>query len=357
MKILIYSDLHCSLNSSILPMFSDLCDFDEKFSTRLNMIIKTGIWLSELAKKEKVYCIINGGDTFDSTVVKAEELEAIVKFFDQFSNLNIPQYVLVGNHEKVNEKFNASEILSGYQNVTVVSKPEKLNDYVSVLPYVDAAEITGEMLKEISNKILVSHIDIQGSCLRDSYILDSGVNPELLAEYFEFTANGHLHTAEKLETSKNQVWNIGGVSSISFVDNQEYLPSCVIYDTKTNTFERYENPHSILFRRYTINTLKELMSILTGLKKSKYSYALMVKYANYDQKLDIQKLLDKTKNVIAYKLVNVYVDLAKADKAAVISEVTSVNIQEKFEEFLDSVDLKYEKKDYLKVLERCEDEE
>lgn len=314
------------------------------------MIIKTGEWLASLAANHKVDRIVNGGDTFDSTSVKAEELEAIRLFFSYFNSLDIPHYVLVGNHEKVSDNFNASEVLAGYKNITVLRKPAKLNDVISVIPYMDSSEINKSLLKSLKNKLLVSHIDIQGSCLRDSYILDAGVNPELLAEYFEMVANGHLHTAEHLETSKNQVWNIGGVSSSSFVDNQEYIPSAVIYDSETNTFERFNNPHTILFRRYSIDTLKSLMKVLRDLDKS-YKYVLMIKYTNYDQKIDIQKILDKNDLVISYKLINVYTDTGKAaDNTIVAEEFTTINIQEKFSEFLDTVDLKYDKKEYLKLL-------
>ena len=257
MKILIYSDLHCSYTSSILPLYTGKKDI---YTTRLRMIIETGRWLSNLAQEKKVDLIINGGDTFDSTLIKTEELNAIREFFSFFEELPIPHHVIVGNHEKVNENFNASEILSGFKNITVEKIPRKINEFVSVLPYKDSKEIDSSLLKEISNQLLISHIDIQGSCLRDSYILDSGVNPELLSEFFEFVANGHLHTAERLETSKNQVWNIGGVSSISFVDNQEYIPSAVIYNTESNSFERVNNPCSILFRRITIDSVSYLPS-------------------------------------------------------------------------------------------------
>ena len=343
MKVQIYTDLHCSYTSSILPLYSGE---SSKFTTRLEMIVNTGRWLSDLAKKENVDLIINGGDTFDSIIVKAEELVAISEFFKCFEEVSCDHYVLVGNHEKVNENFNGSEIFSGFKSVHVVDKPKKITDEISLLPYMQEDLITHDLLKTIRGKLLVSHIDIQGSCLRDSYILDSGVNPEMLAEYFEFVANGHLHTAEKLKTTQNEVWNIGGVSSISFVDNQEYIPSCVIFDTETKTFKRYENPYSILFRKISIDTVKDLLLELKKLPEN--PVVLSIKFSNYEQKVDLQNILDKNSKVLNYKLVNTVVD--PGTESLDLVDVTSLDVKSKFEEFLDTTELRYEKQDYLNLL-------
>lgn len=352
MKILIYTDLHCSYNSSILPLYTSEKTEGKMYTTRLDMIVKTGEWIAQIAKENDVDMLVNGGDTFDSTTVRTEELDAITQFFKSFDDLCIPHIVVVGNHEKVNDEFNAVKILSGFKNVAVCQEPTKVNEVLSVLPYMDSKKVTPDLLKPLSNKLLVSHVDIQGSCLRDSYILDAGVNPELFAEYFKLTANGHLHTAEKLETSQNQVWNIGGVSSISFVDNQDYVPRIVIYDSKTGKFKAFKNPHSILFRKIKIDSLKELKSYLNK-KDATYRYALTVKYSNYEQHAEIIDILSKDSQVVAYKTINAYMDTVVS---APEIEVTSVDIKSKFVEFLNEkeVELKYSAKDYLEILSDCE---
>lgn len=347
LKVLIYTDLHCSYNSSILPLFKDS---KSKYTIRLDMILKTGKWISQIAKEENVDIIINGGDTFDNIIVKTEELECISEFFRNFQELKIPHYITVGNHEKVNDDFNAVEILSNYPEIKIIKEPTKINDKISILPHMDSKKVTNALLKTISNDILVSHIDIQGSCLRDSYILDFGVNPELLASHFKFVANGHLHTAEHLETTQNEVWNIGGVSSISFVDNQEYLPSLVILDTDTLTFKRIPNPHSILFRRFTIDSLKDLVKDLKELDKN-YKYALTVKYTNYDIKADVQETLEKNKKVIAFKLVNAFVNKTKLNQDT-SSLAANLDVTSKFIDFLNehTDSLKYDAKEYLSIV-------
>lgn len=314
------------------------------------MIIKTGKWLANLAHEQDCSVILNGGDTFDNTVVKAEELEAISLFFKQFDALHIPHFVLVGNHEKVNDKFNVSEILSGYEDIRVISKPFKKGN-LSFLPYMGEEDITEDLLKELSNELLISHIDIKGSMLKDNYVSEIGTKPELLAKYFKFVANGHLHTAERLNTSQNNVWNIGGVSSISFGDNQEYIPSAVVYNTDTETFERFLNPYTILFRRLVVSSPEGLKGQLDLLDR-RFKYALTVKYDDYEKKSEIQDILDNDKNVIAYKTINVFATTTNPTGTEEVSEhcLSDLDVKQKFIEFLDTVECKYEKDIYFEIL-------
>lgn len=350
LKILIYTDLHCSYNSSILPLYVDEGEENAKFTVRLRRIIQTGKWLSELAKENNVDCIVNGGDTFDSTMVKAEELEAISKFFEYFKGLGVPHYVAVGNHEKVNDNFNASEILSGYDNVIVVDKPTKVNDELSILPYMDTSDIDESLLKTIANKVLVSHIDIKESYIREGVKLETGVRSEELAEHFEFVANGHIHVPNELRTSKNSVWNIGTVFSHSFSDDQGYIPSAVIFDTNTMRQTRYKNPNAILFRRIEgFDTSLEFEDLLDSYEDS-FDYAFIVKYSDYENKEYYQHILSSRKNVLAFKLLNVYSE-DNTEDIEQVQDFTDLDVKQKFIEFLDTVDCKYEKQRYLSVLE------
>lgn len=224
-RFLIYTDLHCSKSSSIMPIYSG----DKIYTTRLKMIVQTGQWLAELADQRDVDIIVNGGDTFDSHTVSSEELTAMSDFMSPFDKKR-RHIIIAGNHDISDRESNfaSANILRTIENVEVYNTPTRINEYLSVLPFIKAEDVSHEILSGIKNRLLVSHIDIKGSMLRPDYIMDTGVDKELLAEYFEFVANGHLHTAEKIATSKHYVSNIGSVSSSSFNDSNEYYPSAVI---------------------------------------------------------------------------------------------------------------------------------
>lgn len=352
MKIGIYTDLHIAYTSSILPLAYST---SSKYTTRLQMIIDTGKWLNKLFTDNNVDIIVNGGDTCDSNILKSTEITALAEFFKQFTS-DIPHYVITGNHEILDEnsEFHATAILDGIGSITVVNKPTKINNYISVLPYMNSNNIDNNLLKSLSNNLLVSHIDIMGSALRAEYIMDTGINSEMLAEYFDFVANGHLHTAEHIHTSKNNVWNIGSVSSISFVDNNEYIPSAIIYDTDTKMFERFENPYTILFRKLNVNSIADVISQTNNLSDN-YKYVVRVT-CPYDCREEIRQYLDSLSKVITYRVVsnNYGKSINLSNDSLLIKNLDrQSDMKTEFIKFLNknSDSMKYPIKEYMKVLE------
>lgn len=298
MKIGIYSDLHISTTSSIMPLYYK----DSKYTTRLQMIIDTSKWMYKTFSDNNVELILNGGDTLDSHTLKSPEISALSEFYS--NSKGVPEIHIPGNHEVFsnNLDFYSDSILRNLSFIKIYDKPTKVNDIISVIPYMSTDNIMPDMLKSISNKILLSHIDIKGSHLRPEYIMDDGIDAEILAEYFNLTINGHLHTAEKIDTSKNLVYNIGSISSISFSDNNNYIPSICIIDTDTLEIKRFNNPFAILFRKITINTIEDLITKLNKLD-SGYRYIIRVS-TPYDIRDDVKSIISSKANIITYRVVS-----------------------------------------------------
>lgn len=357
MKLGIYSDVHACYTSSIMPNHSN----DSKYSVRLQMVIDTFKWMYEQFEKENVDLICNCGDLFDRHTVRAEELNAVSDAYKYSKGTK--EIHIVGNHEilDTNRDFYSTALLSNFPFITICDSPMKIDDTISVLPYMRTEDITDALLRGLSNKVLLSHIDIMGSHLRADYIMDTGVNCELLAEYFDMTINGHLHTAEKMDTTKNQVWNIGSLTSSSFSDSNEYIPSICIYDTDTKKLKRINCPYAILFRRMTITSLKDLLSRLETLNNishgnqninnGKYRYILRVN-APYDIKDKVRDIINNTDNIIASKVTvivddNTVIRTVKTDKIDTVQDVKN-----EFSKFLDSVEtLKYPINLYKNILD------
>lgn len=335
MKIGIYSDLHISRTSSILPLYYG----DSKYTTRLQMIIDTGKWMYKIFKNKNVDFIVNCGDTLDTSTVRAEELSALKEFYSY--STGVQEYHIVGNHEMAdgNGKFYSTTLIDNLDYVNIIDEPKKLkiNDKLSIafLPYMKAENIQYSDLEKINADILFSHIDIKGSALRPDYILDTGVEPEYLADNFSVTINGHLHTPEVIETSHNKVVNIGSISSISFVDSNSYIPSVCIFDTDTMKYERYNNPYSILFRRFNVDDVSTFLDDIRKLK-SNYRYVLNV-LCPFDIKEEIKSIINGTKNVIASRVTVVSnKELAdfKTNSDIDIHRLVSMDIKEEFINFL-----------------------
>lgn len=345
MKIGIYSDLHISTNSSILPMYDT--KYDNKYTTRLNMIIETGKWLYDEFEKNNVDIIVNCGDTLDSINVSADELSAMFDFYKH--SKGIKEYHIVGNHEMVNKDLYATSILNAFDFIRVIDEPIKLNN-ISFLPYMASSDVTYELLKSISSDILFSHIDINGSTLRGSYIIDNGVESEYLADNFKLVVNGHLHTPEIISTSKNTVMNIGSVSSMSFVDNSEYIPSICIIDTDDiKNIKRIRNPHSILFRKKQVKSISELLDYLKSLD-SKYRYAINI-ICEDTIRDNVKEILNNDERIIANKVNIIYnhnEDIVKSSVNA--EEVNAIDIKTEFYKFLKEKDVNNIEK-YIEIID------
>lgn len=352
MKVLVYTDLHCSYNSSIMPLYYE----DSKYTTRLQMIVDTGKWINEIATNNKVDMIVNCGDTTDSHILRSEEITALSEFFRSI-DYNCRHIIITGNHDVLdnNSDFYSTSILSNISNVEVYNKPTKIDDTISVLPYMKSEEITNDMLKSLSNHILFSHIDIKGSHLRSDYIMDSGVDSELLSNYFDLTINGHLHTAEKLNTTTRDVWNIGSVTSGSFNDSNSYIPSVCIINTFTDTIAtitRIPNPYAILFRRMNIDSIESLINKINQLDK-KFRYILRVN-SPYDISDSAREVIGSNKFIIASRVIsNISSNSFKRSSNTTKSDIgIRTNIEREFIDFLEknSECLNYPIDEYIKIV-------
>ena len=350
MKIGIYSDLHISVTSSIMPIYCE----NSKYTTRLQMMIDTAKWMYKVFEDRRVELILNGGDTMDSHTIRSEEISTLSEFYSY--SRGIPEIHIPGNHEILDSELNfySDSILNNLDFITIYDKPTKINDMISVVPYMKAEDVSNDMLKSLSNKILLSHIDIKGSHLRPDYIMDSGVDPELLSEYFDITINGHLHTAEKLNTSKGDIWNIGSITSGSFNDNNNYIPSICILDTDTMTIERINNPNAILFRRINIQSIQQLIERLKSLDK-RYKYILRVSVP-YNIREDARRIIGNESSVVTYRVVS---DMSKSHSIS-ISNSNDLDIKtdmkREFIEFLNknSESLNYPLEEYIKIVEEIQ---
>ncbi len=300
MKIGIVADIHASYTSSIMPIYQE----GSKYTTRLQMCIDSIKWSQNLFQEKGVSFVVNLGDLFDNTVVRSEELTAVS---EAYSTSCIPEFYLLGNHETLdtNRKFYSTAMLDR-ANVTTITQPVRITFNgmnISFIPYMKYSDVSHELLKNISSNIVFTHLDIKGSSLRQDYSAEFGVEPELLSMYFKHTFNGHVHTAERLLSEKGyDIRNVGSLTSTSFADSNEYIPSAHIYDTDTHTFESYQNPYAILFRRIRVNSIKDLHDKLE-MFNNQFRYIVRA-VVPYDIREECSKIINGVSNIITSRVVS-----------------------------------------------------
>lgn len=343
MKVLLYSDVHISKTSSILPLFFD----GSKYTYRQKMIIDTGKFLADVTRTYQPDIIINLGDTFDVHTLTSYDIVTASEFFKCFEEFTgIPHIVLVGNHEMVNHNFNAVEILNNIPNITVISEPCSMyNDEFAFLPYCNHTEI----LEFPKGKFLFSHQDIQGSVIRGNITMSEGITTEALRQNYQLVFNGHIH---KSSISGNVI-NVGSITTHSFADDNDSLPKCYIFDTDTNNLEVIASNICPLFRKIEIDTLQQLKDLFTTFS-DEYKYIINCS-CPFELKEVAKEYLDNNNLVLTSRL-TVRVDKNKKEehKEDIVLQQSNLDIVKSFREFLDTIELKFPKQLYVDVLNKME---
>jgi DNA repair exonuclease SbcCD nuclease subunit len=343
MKIFIYSDLHISKTSSILPIH-----YSDKYTYRQNMIIETGKFLADVIRAHQPDLIINLGDTFDQHTITSYDVEVASEFFKNFDEFeNIPHLVVVGNHEMINTTYNAVALLNNIPNIEVISQAgtKEINgEKLAFLPYCDYTDL----LSFPEGTYLFSHQDIQGSIIRGDFALPEGISPAELKNHYKLIFNGHIHKPSIL----GNVINAGSVSTHSFSDDEDSVPQCYLFDTQTMDLKTFKIKTCPLFRKIGISySLNELNQFLANLDAD-YKYIIQCT-CPHSMREDVKQILADC-SIVVNSRINTVVDKAKENTADVIEEfvtLANIDIKKSFEEFLNIQELKFPRQMYLDILE------
>ena len=362
MKIGIVTDIHLAYTSSILPIYQK----DSKYTTRLQYMIDTIQWYERLFREQGCSYIVNLGDLTDSNILRSEEITALADAYSVRTNDSVPEIYITGNHDTLTDdhRYSTTSILNNLPNFTVITEPAKLtlNNLstresleVTFLPYINHKKIDHEFLKKYNSDILFSHIDILGSSLYQAFGNEIGVDPNLLCMYFNNVYNGHIHLKEQIKCNKDNIWNVGSTTSISFSDSNNYIPGAHILDTETGKLETIPNPYNILFRKFKIKSTTDLIKKLNEFDPE-YRYVMRIDIP-FNIKDDVNKILEQHENIIANRLILDRKNISLTEDAKANLEIIDQNnIKHRFLDFIKSYsdennkELKYPVNSYINLI-------
>lgn len=154
--------------------------------------------------------LIIAGDLQDTkAVIRAEVANRLI---DLISDTIVNFYVIVGNHDLVNEKgtTNALEYLRPYVNIINAPNCDAISG-VQMIPYYSDADALKSYLKTVpTGSTLIMHQGFLGAAMGD-YIQDkTSISPELVKDYT--VISGHYHRHQTLGT----VTYIGSPYTVTF---------------------------------------------------------------------------------------------------------------------------------------------
>lgn len=247
MRICIYSDVHFCEYSSIVRSHGD------RYSIRLENLIKTLNWAEAEAVKNDCDHIICLGDFFDRPDLNSRELTAL----QEIVWAKLPHTFIVGNHEASNKALTHNSV-SALRSLgfNIVTRPEvmfAINTEILLLPYCLAED--RKQLSEYWNgcedllpkRIILSHNDIKG--IRYGAIESKeGIEIADIQENCDLFLNGHLHNGDCFAP---KCFNVGNLTGQNFSEDAfNYSHSIHILDTVANSLETIENPYALNFYKF-----------------------------------------------------------------------------------------------------------
>lgn len=338
MKLFIYSDVHISRTSSILPLISDY----KKYTYRQNMIVKTAKWMTDILLQNDIDMIINLGDTFDQNTITSYDIDTASEFFKIFKHINKQHLVLCGNHEMLNTDYNVLRLLDNIDGIQVIDTPTVI-DNLLFLPYCDYNDL--DLSNYNGSEYAFLHHDIYGSKVSPTNVLDFGISQDSLGK-FKKVFNGHVHAKSKF----SNIINVGSITTHSFADSSESVPTCYIFDTVTQELKEFENTICPLFRKINVDSIDGLNTNLDSLD-NRFKYVLHLDCA-YELKEQVNSIMKEMPNLITYKITTKSIKQEDTNvKPEDIKLESNLDIKQSFKDFLSTgIELKYPMNLYNEVV-------
>lgn len=350
MKIGIYTDCHFCKSSSILVGSSS-----NKYSMRLDFLIKSFKWMYDLFEKEGVSTIFNLGDLISSDVLDAETNSALSEALSY--SKGIQEYWLIGNHEKKSRdsKFHSLSLIKQYPNIKII------DDFETV----DLGSLKVLMKSFTSSEYSLEEFQNECKSVRDkSIIMTHQVYKDMIPgmigydlDYKEMVKNknilrifnGHIHSAR----DEDKYCQVGSISGMSFGDDySRFLPSIVIYDCDTNTYKRHFNGFATLF--YTIDNVNSIENFNEQLKlfpngfkllRIKVPISFREEFTDYLNKNP--NILDEN-NILSYRIKLINENIIQDNE--VQSVIQNRSVIDSLRDFTNKSDTPYSKEDMISFI-------
>lgn len=161
--------------------------------------------------------LIVAGDMHDTKAnLRGECVNAMLVAWD---TRLVTSYVIVGNHDKINEKSDDNALQFLYGHTQLVSKPKYVNVLgMYLIPYYHDPDALRAYLKTIQKgSTLIMHQGMTGSMSGD-YIQDkSAINPQDVASFR--VISGHYHTRQSIKLPEGGQWDyIGNPYTLNYAE-------------------------------------------------------------------------------------------------------------------------------------------
>lgn len=315
----------------------------------------------DLAKSLDIYTVFCAGDIFDSRISqRLEVLAAFMDILELFEKNSIKLVAIPGNHDKtdytkkrsfldafqyhpffrlinsfeqypVEDQFTLNSEISGYGIYCFPFFEESiwLEKFNKILPKI--------LENKEPNKIIISHIAVNGSMNNDNSKVNNGIEPKTFKD-FNSIFLGHYHDQQKIGTN---IFHFGSIKQSNFGENDK-KGFTILYDDGSQEFIKSK------FKEYKKVIIDLDRTSQKEINKLKQEYSndennVRFEFNGSDEKLKSLKKEDFTQLGIDIKCKSKEIEESiEYSQSTEVIEYTNEKLQEEFKNFCEENKLVYE---------------
>lgn len=171
------------------------------------------------AHRRRVPLVIDGDLLDQKPIIRGEVAKVLIETLKYAKLLGVEVIVVVGNHDKINEKGadHSLEFIRPWANVIDSTRSASQLDAprIAFIPYQSSVEAFREQLAMIQpGWLIIMHQGVQGAFMGDYSTDKSSIDPAELAAYA--VISGHYHRAQSIATSTGNP-NYFGVGTLNYI--------------------------------------------------------------------------------------------------------------------------------------------
>ena len=221
--------------------------------------LKWASWLKKELSAKGITDIIIPGDLFHyRDEIAVNTIHVVTEVLNIWKSFNI--LILVGNHDayyKDKSDVNSLSIISGWENITVVSEPTQIECFNRKFMICPWGTSVSEMKK---SDIIFGHFEIQSFKFNQHKICEEGINSSELLKKTPLVITGHFHLREERKYKKGTILYVGNPFQMDFGDVYS-TKGYYVLDLVTSDYTFHENNISPTHQKVKLSELVETKTI------------------------------------------------------------------------------------------------
>jgi DNA repair exonuclease SbcCD nuclease subunit len=209
-------------------------------------------------KENEIDHVIFMGDWFDKRdSINISTLNYSYKALSKLNSLNIPIFLLLGNHDlylRNNRDVHSLVYFHEFNHCTLIESPTRLHigdKSVLMMPYIFQDEYVPLSPEVNSSNVVFSHLELKGFILTGStVVLEHGHDPEIFGKPSR-VFSGHFHKRQ----SKGNVFYTGNPFPFDFSDTNDTDRGFAVYDYATDDLTYHNHEDSPSYIKCTLSKL------------------------------------------------------------------------------------------------------